>query len=88
MKYIAADKVVPLCRLLMFGVPQKTADTMCEDIQALVDQQAVDAAPVVHANWIPSADYKRACSHCGCPASLWEFNKYCPNCGAKMNMNS
>ena len=43
-----------------------------------------DADPVRHGHWIEDGynDYKPACSECGCHS---EENKFCPNCGAKMD---
>jgi hypothetical protein len=45
---IESDKVVPLFRLLLIGKPEEVADEICEDVQAIVDIQTVDATPVVH----------------------------------------
>lgn len=52
----------------------------------------VDAQPVVHAKWICEHDVrydrctftKFTCSVCG--EDSLERGKYCPNCGAKMDM--
>lgn len=53
----------------------------------------IDAAPVVHAWWKKmrrtEADEGESvweCSDCGYPVGIWTVgNKYCPNCGAKMD---
>ena len=45
MKVIEADKVVPLCRLLLFGNPE--ADEIAHEMQCVVDSLSVDATPVV-----------------------------------------
>lgn len=45
MKVIESDKIVPLCRLLMYGIPSGLADTMCKDIQDVVDMHSFEVAP-------------------------------------------
>ena len=51
---------------------------------------AVDAAPVVHGQWIetPSFAPEYECSECGQSYEWWEVSEahYCPNCGAKMDL--
>lgn len=52
--------------------------------------RAVDAKPVIHAHWIKASSkewgfYEEQCSNC----EMWSMgtNKnYCPNCGAKMEV--
>lgn len=46
MKVIESDKIVPLCRLLMYGIPSGLADTMCKDIQDVVDMHSFEVAPL------------------------------------------
>lgn len=56
---------------------------------------AVDAAPVVHGEWIDDADPGEIvgehwmCSNCemvfGMPEDTMRIHRYCPYCGAKMN---
>lgn len=56
-------------------------------IDELSDIPAADVAPVVHARWI--GNYNSHCSCCGAfctGAYIKEYPNYCPNCGAKMNM--
>lgn len=50
----------------------------------------INAKPVIHAQWIGN-DYGKcsACSYEGLASDIWnhvEDNGYCPNCGAKMDM--
>lgn len=49
-----------------------------------------DVEKVRHGEWIPISDYEFAeCSECGGKASFrlfLKFYKYCPCCGAKMDM--
>lgn len=61
-------------------------ETMQEWIE---DQTTVDAAPVVHARWVPQKEslgtYAK-CSKCECRCKGYVPNyKYCPNCGARMD---
>ena len=59
-------------------------------IQELKALPAVDAVPVVHAEWIEQPDRVRH-YHCSNCCMVWgiiaKAMKYCPGCGAKM-MNS
>ena len=52
---------------------------------------AADVAPVVHGQWIEDHDYLK-CPECGVMVK-WDFTffdignwNYCPNCGAKMDI--
>lgn len=53
----------------------------------------IDAAPVVHARWVKmrrteddEGESVWECSNCGYPVGIWTVgNKYCPDCGAKMD---
>ena len=53
--------------------------------------QAADVAPVRHGRWLGSkhkifsTTYDYVCSKCGCDYALAKYN-YCPNCGAKMDL--
>ena len=84
MRMIESDKLVPLFRLLLMGYPQNIADSMYEDIQAMVDAHTVDAVPVMRGEWKKDSDYPwlLSCSVCG--YSIEHGTNYCPNCGAKM----
>lgn len=58
-------------------------------IKAMLETQpAVDAAPIVHAQWIEEPDryYHWRCSACGfVEGVVSKFYHYCPDCGAKMD---
>jgi hypothetical protein len=90
---IEGDKLVPLFRLLLMGYPQNIADSMCEDIQAMVDAHTVDAVPVVYGKWInkepPNADNNIYCTCFNCSAgdlhTVDAVVPYCWKCGAKMD---
>ena len=94
MRMIESDKLVPLFRLLMMGYPQNIADSMCEDIQAMVDAHTVDAVPVVHGHWIRATANSNGkiqiwCSNCGAGEEheTGAGYPYCWQCGAKMSIN-
>lgn len=60
-------------------------------IEVLKEVPAVDAAPVVHARWIPhktpsgrTTIFER-CSACKQPTLVTRETPYCPWCGAKMD---
>jgi hypothetical protein len=48
----------------------------------------IDAAPVVHGRWIYENDdpLKIPCSICGYQVFRYNNTPYCPNCGAKMDL--
>jgi Lar family restriction alleviation protein len=49
-----------------------------------------DAVPVVRGEWVKKsseeAETLALCSKCSYPISWWHKTKYCPNCGAKMEV--
>ena len=54
-------------------------------IRMIVRAPAEDVAPVVHARWIAN----RICSNCCKELTEWAAQNgyfYCPNCGAKMDL--
>ena len=61
-------------------------------ILAIVDAQpAADVAPVVHGRWVYGEDVDIQCSVCGADAfTEGDYrqvkSRYCPNCGAKMDL--
>lgn len=66
-------------------------DEPCERlIFAFTTAETVEAAPVVHGQWIVCGDGEYVpfmCSACGKTTSWYHAQtaNYCPNCGAKMN---
>lgn len=64
-------------------------NTLYDEIQALPTD---DAAPVVHAKWIESVSFESGfwvCSNCSFVSEAIaapELYNYCPNCGAKMDL--
>ena len=62
--------------------------------KAVIDNTpTIDAEPVRHGRWYPGSSIItggvrlinfQCCSNCG--AESTEYAKYCPNCGAKMDM--
>ncbi len=53
----------------------------CLDV--LLEQPIVDAVPVVHGRWIKYITCYR-CSECG--HQVTSADNFCPNCGAKMDL--
>lgn len=68
------------------------ADWMMDNDEHMVEeiverQSTVDAEPVRHGRWIASRDEFCACSICKYPVYVgWNQTNYCPNCGAKMDL--
>lgn len=46
------------------------------------DAPTIDAVPVRYGTWIPNNPFTGNCSECGSESNMKD--KYCPNCGAKM----
>ena len=80
--------------------PQADRNNLCpaiyyDDFAEIVDdvlsefEEAVDAVEVVHGRWewIPTDECVSVltCSACKKTEGASIFNKYCPNCGAKMD---
>lgn len=57
-------------------------DMVCDDIE---EAPTVEAAPVIHGRWIPCENGGYYCSNCDTRVAFLVHNKYCPNCGAKMD---
>lgn len=53
---------------------------------------AADVAPVVHGRWETNSDRPDTliCSICKCGFDMWKHDphNYCPNCGAKMDLEA
>ena len=56
----------------------------------LLRQPAADVAEVVHGEWETNSDRPDSliCSVCKCGFDMWKHDphNYCPNCGAKMDL--
>lgn len=52
---------------------------------AIVEAPTVDAVEVVHGRWIPCENGGYNCSNCDRRVAFLVHNRYCPNCGAKMD---
>lgn len=65
-----------------------TNDFLC----SIDAQPTVDAAPVVHGRWIPADENHAFCPNCNKVVGHYErggvlkYYKYCPRCGAKMDL--
>ena len=83
-----------LCRIIM-------EEDFKHAIRTLPGGAVIDAAPVVHGEWIPVSDGETAeCSECGenyevsDNGGMTAFKlfcgcyKFCPNCGAKMEVDN
>lgn len=57
----------------------------------VADEQSSDVAPVVHGEWVDTPDGTATiCSYCKADWNVFDNDtyrfKYCPNCGAKMDL--
>ena len=58
-----------------------------EILGMIYEMPSADVAPVRHGLWIASHDEFCACSICKYPVYVgWNQTNYCPNCGAKMDL--
>lgn len=78
--------------VIAYNCGEKYKDVLC-DIENIPSE---DVAPVVHGKWneiVPNIELNGsvsyyACSVCGHPSSFFFWkDKYCPNCGAKMDLD-
>lgn len=61
------------------------AQEMCEDnIREINNIPAADVTPVVHGRWEPYRKNLGKCSECGEVVQI--RSNYCPDCGAKMDL--
>ena len=87
MDYVERNKIMEA--LLDWAVCLNNPDTLSRsDALFIIDNvEAADVAPVVHGEWLcAETDDEQffLCSVCN-DKEYWESN-YCPNCGAKMDM--
>ena len=79
------DRMVILCD--EYGIDDCTFDNICCEI---VQAPTVDAVEVVHGRWLNElrgSSLNGTCSVCGDYDHAYAFAwKYCPNCGAKMDL--
>ena len=90
-EYIEREAALDICnteyhnRLKMFDY---CGDTVAWNISNQIKTLPVaDVAPVVHGRWIATHDEFCSCSLCKYPVYVdWNQTNYCPNCGAKMDL--
>ena len=97
-KYIDADALFDRLLKTKDGLQEAAARTddrqeawMAEGMEAFLSDlnhfPTADVAPVVHGEWVPDDYGYHHCTNC-----TWEHDEreyitpYCPNCGAKMDM--
>lgn len=56
-------------------------------ILEVIDAPAIDAQPVKHGRWVLAASGELYCSICEY-VPQWDDDKFCANCGAKMDGGS
>lgn len=62
--------------------------------QAIEEANTADVAPIRHGEWIMKPDpygfFEEipVCSACGCTTKMRETYNFCPNCGAKMDLEA
>lgn len=93
---IIEEKQKELCpvdrygRGYVYGSDREKYDAWDEIIDALENVPAADVVPVVYSYWehkiTNDEENIGICHNCKYPVSwFWEQEKYCPNCGAKMD---
>ena len=90
-RYIAADDFLDLFYVASAGQDKAFIETV---EMVVADTPTADVAPVVHGKWketepLMCGTYGNAwwlfeCSNCG--RTYFTTHKYCPNCGAKMDL--
>lgn len=92
-EYIERDALmVALCKEITGeGDYYNGKDDMQDQIRDMVSQfPTADVAPVRHGRWGTHSDRPDSliCSVCNCGFDMWKHDphNYCPNCGAKMDL--
>lgn len=86
-EYIDKGRIIDFFKDTYGGGNEENTCIWYQDVIRDIDETpADDVAPVVHGEW--SFDTGIAtCSKCGCGFNLLPvFTHYCPNCGAKMDL--
>lgn len=90
-RYINADKLIELLPILEQDEEVSLMEAV-EDFRFMIHSMPdADVKPVVHGYWITSQTAKRGgfqlfCSACHNSSGLHTKKNYCPNCGARMDM--
>ena len=76
----------------VLGRHSGVADCIASEIVSI---PVADVAPIVYGRWEQNADGDWYCTNCGEPVAICDSGKnrtyhkpYCPNCGAKMNLDN
>lgn len=64
----------------------KNCRTWAKAICILHDAPSVDAVPVMHGAWKPDPHCYNVFHCSACDSPFWAKRNYCPNCGAKMDL--
>ena len=102
MRLIDADALEKFLKQLRRELPKESRDSFTRDTMILNFQQyvhmqpTIDAEPVVHGEWVTTRtiihDGELHCSLCRqealaeCGRHTYIKSNYCPNCGAKMEV--
>lgn len=83
-EYIERDAAI---RALLNDSPKQVSYSREDAADCIRYMDAADVAPVRHGRWIDVREYcgDYMCSNCETLYSTNKFN-YCPNCGAKMDL--
>lgn len=68
----------------------KRSNVLSDALAYIQQLEAIDAEPVRHGRWIHYDGNQFRCSNCRqleyIPRPCWRLKDYCPNCGAKMDL--
>lgn len=82
-RYIKQEYVLDAVSDVYYDTPD--IDLSFEKFEAAILKiQAADVAPVRHGRWVPCDNGGYYCSYCDHRVAFLVHNRYCPNCGAKM----
>lgn len=71
------------CNEEMSESPCEPSDCFAREVIKTIS--AADVAPVRHGRWVPCNNGGYYCSYCDHRVAFLVHNRYCPNCGAKMD---
>ncbi len=90
-KYVELETAIDAFNDVYYDTPDinLSADKLEAALRGI---QYSDAVPVVHGRWETNSDRPDTliCSICKCGFDMWKHDphNYCPNCGAKMDLEA
>ena len=92
-EYIEREAAIAKCREIVAcewnhrASPVSWADAYEQFAEDIEEIQTADVAPVRHGRWVPCDNGGYYCSCCDHRVAFLVNNRYCPNCGSRMDLS-